>query len=60
MQDSQDIKEMREHIRQSVNALELCATCQRICECEQRHVNGGDVWVCVECAFALKNGGTTP
>lgn len=58
MKDAEELKEMREHIRQSVNSLELCAMCQRICECEQLHVNESDIWICIECLLQRRNSRT--
>lgn len=45
----QQLKEMRERIRRSVNLLEVCHLCERVCECEQRWVNDVLTWVCIEC-----------
>ncbi len=44
-----ELKEMRDGIRRSVNSLELCQICERICECEQWLLNDALVWVCIEC-----------
>jgi hypothetical protein len=44
-----ELKEIRDRIRRSVNSLELCHACGRICECEQWLVNDVPVWVCIEC-----------
>jgi hypothetical protein len=44
-----ELKEIRGRIRKSVNSLELCEVCERICECEQWLVNDVQVWVCIEC-----------
>ena len=45
-----ELKEMRENIRQKINSLELCWSCQKICECEQWLVNESvPVWLCGQC-----------
>ena len=45
-----ELKEMKENIRRSVNALELCWSCQRICECEQGIVDdAAPVYLCTGC-----------
>ena len=44
-----ELKEIRGRIRSSVNSLELCQVCERICECEQWLLNDVLVWVCIEC-----------
>jgi len=49
MGNAQELKEMREHIRRTVDSLELCAACERICECEQSKVNESELWLCIEC-----------
>jgi len=41
---------IRENVRHSVESLELCWSCERICECEQWLVNGVvSLWLCGEC-----------
>lgn len=45
-----ELKEMKENIRRSVNALELCWSCQKICECERGIVDdAAPVWLCTGC-----------
>jgi hypothetical protein len=45
-----ELKEMRKNIRRTVNSLEVCWSCQRICECKQWLVNKGfPIWLCIEC-----------
>lgn len=51
MGNARELKEMREHIRRSVDSLELCAGCQRICECEQAKVDESLIWLCIECVL---------
>ncbi len=49
-----ELKEMRENIHRSVNSLEICAGCDRICECEQWARDGGALrWLCFECVSNL-------
>lgn len=46
----EELLEMRENIRRSVEALELCWSCQRISECQQGYVDDGSiVWLCADC-----------
>ena len=46
----EELLEMRENIRRSVEALELCWSCQRISECQPGYVDDGSiVWLCPEC-----------
>lgn len=55
-----ELIEMRENIRRSVQALELCWSCQRVCECEQRIVDdAAPVWLCRECQSTLPTAGQT-
>jgi hypothetical protein len=50
-----ELKHMREHIHQSVNALEVCWACERICECEQWLINQAvPVWLCLECVTQIQ------
>jgi len=45
-----ELNRMRKNIRRIINALELCWSCQKICECEQWLVNEAvPVWLCIEC-----------
>ena len=45
-----ELHEMRENIRRSLKALELCWSCQRVSECEQDVVDdAAPVWLCAEC-----------
>jgi len=45
-----ELKQMRENICRSVNSLELCWGCDRICECERWLINESlPVWLCHEC-----------
>lgn len=47
-----ELRRERENIRLSVNSLELCWGCDRVCECEQWLVNEATpVWLCLECTF---------
>ena len=50
LMEFQELKEMKENIRRSVNALELCWGCERICECKQQTVDdAAPVWLCIRC-----------
>lgn len=45
-----ELTRMKENIRRSVDALELCWGCERICECEEGMVDdAAPVWLCTEC-----------
>lgn len=53
--DALELKQMRENVRRSVDSLELCWSCQRICECEHGLVDdGAPVWLCKECLSRLQ------
>lgn len=56
MENAQELQEMREHIRRSVASLELCESCQRICECEQCVASESVIWLCIECALGRADG----
>ena len=44
------LKQMRCHISEIVNSLELCSSCERISECQQLLVNEAvPVWLCGDC-----------
>lgn len=50
-----ELLEMRENIRRSVGALELCWSCQRVSECEQAVVDdAAPVWLCRGCRGKLR------
>ncbi len=50
-----ELMKIRMNVRKSVESLELCWACQRICECEHRMVeNGPAVWLCHECLQRLQ------
>ena len=50
-----ELHEMRENIRRSLDALELCWSCQRVSECEQDVVDdAAPVWLCAECRSKLR------
>ena len=50
VKEFQELIQMRENIRQKVHLLELCWSCQRVCECQQWLVNESvPVWLCPEC-----------
>lgn len=45
-----ELKQLRDNICRTVNSLELCWGCERICECEQWLVNEAvPVWLCIHC-----------
>jgi hypothetical protein len=51
MTETEELTQMRDNIRRSVDALELCWSCQRVSECEPSTVDDGPpVWLCAECA----------
>jgi len=46
----QELSQMKENISRSVNSLELCWSCERICECEEGLVDdAAPAWLCAEC-----------
>ena len=56
-----ELNEMRENIRRTVEALEVCWSCQRVSECEQRSVDdSASVWLCPECFTRLDGAGRKP
>jgi hypothetical protein len=51
MTETEELSQMRDNIRRSVDALELCWSCQRVSECEPATVDDGPpVWLCSACA----------
>ena len=51
-----ELTEMRENIRRSVEALELCWSCQCVAECEPAPVDDGPpVWLCAPCAAKTRS-----
>ena len=51
MTETEELSQMRDNIRRSVDALELCWSCQRVSECEPATVDDGPpVWLCSGCA----------
>ena len=51
MTETEELSQMRENIRRSVDALEICWSCQRVSECEPATVDDGPpVWLCSDCA----------
>jgi hypothetical protein len=52
MTETEELSQMRDNIRRSVDALELCWSCQRVSECEPATVDDGPpVWLCSDCAM---------
>ena len=50
-QGYKELRQMSDSVRHSVNSLELCWSCDRICACEQWLVNEAiAVWLCLDCA----------
>ena len=48
--ETEELRHMRETVSRTVNSLELCWGCDRICECEQWVANESvPVWLCIEC-----------
>jgi hypothetical protein len=51
MTETEELSQMRDNVRRSVDALELCWSCQRVSECEPATVDDGPpVWLCADCA----------
>jgi hypothetical protein len=48
-----ELREMRQNIRQCVDALEECWACQRVCECVLELIDNRSVWLCGECRKRL-------
>lgn len=48
---SVELGEMKANVRRSLQSLELCWGCERICECERGRVDADvePVWLCCEC-----------
>ena len=58
--ETEQLSQMRDNIRRSVDALELCWSCQRVSECEQRIVDdSAPVWLCRQCQSTLRVSGET-
>lgn len=50
----QELDAMRRNVRQSVDALELCWSCQRISDCDIAVVDdAAPVWLCQDCQAKL-------
>jgi hypothetical protein len=47
--EPKELKVMRDKVSRTINALELCWGCQRVCECKQWFINGSARWLCGEC-----------
>ncbi|MBI2815970.1 MAG: hypothetical protein HYX72_03425 [Acidobacteria bacterium] len=48
--EAEELRHMRETVSRTVNLLELCWGCDRVCECEQWVANESvPVWLCIEC-----------
>ena len=48
--DRKELKELRENVLRTVNSLELCWGCERVCECEEWAVKQEVVvWLCRDC-----------
>jgi hypothetical protein len=46
----EELREMRSNIRRGVNALELCWSCEKLCEGEKVTLDKRvHVWLCQEC-----------
>jgi hypothetical protein len=51
-----ELTQMRENIRRSIEALELCWSCQCISECEPAPVDDGPpVWLCAACNAKMRS-----
>lgn len=51
----EELVRMREEVRRSVEALEVCWLCQRVSDCEQHPVDDGPpVWLCCACQEKLR------
>ena len=51
MTEFEELSQMRENIRRSVDALEICWSCQKVSECEPVVVDdSAPVWMCSTCA----------
>ena len=51
MTEFEELSQMKVNIRRSVDALELCWSCQRVSECEPVVVDdSAPVWMCSDCA----------
>jgi hypothetical protein len=49
-EELKDLGTMRENVRRSVAALELCWSCQRVSDCQSAMVDdAAPVWLCADC-----------
>ena len=56
LSELQELTEMRENIRRTIEALELCWSCERVSECEPVVVDDGPpVWLCFDCAARVQS-----
>ena len=53
--EHEELQEMKENIRRSIQCLELCLDCECISECELIPIDDGSpVWLCQKCATRLQ------
>lgn len=49
-----ELLSIRKNVHQTVGSLELCWSCERVCECRAASVReGAPVWICDECTGKL-------
>jgi len=48
--ETDELREMRNNVRRGVNALEICWSCEKLCEVSKTVLSGGHrVWLCGPC-----------
>jgi hypothetical protein len=53
--EQEELQEMKENIRRSIQCLELCLDCECISECELIPIDDGSpVWLCQKCTTRLQ------
>jgi len=49
IEETKELIESRNHVRETVLALELCFLCERVAECTIGTYDGGSAWLCSTC-----------
>ena len=47
--EAEELRGLRDNIRRNVNALEVCWSCEVVCEATAEKVNGRRLWLCPGC-----------
>ena len=51
----EELVQMRENVRRSLQTLEVCWSCEKVSDCEQQVVDDGPpVWLCPACQETIR------